>query len=214
VQPTRSPPDDMTANAKVRVELHPNLERYAADLVTQARHHPVLDGTLIGVRAHRDISALLRASRVVRGESGGGALLRAIAAEAHALAERGGAASTMEGTWEEEDGLVDETLEGERMLNMDKRSCISELENGSIVQTHALGGVDSVWNISDENVRAIVPGVLRHRLAVRAGPEEQVLGSILYGAVPPRGQENVERTWERPTVEEVLLEILEDRGVI
>ncbi|KAI0775817.1 hypothetical protein BD413DRAFT_602979 [Trametes elegans] len=79
-----------------------------------------------------------------------------------------------------------------------------------------------VWDVSEEDVARIFPRVVSHRLRVRDGPDDEVLGSVMWPAVPPDGavdddspalggpQGGVKMTWERKTVKEILVRILAD----
>ncbi|KAH9892668.1 hypothetical protein C8Q73DRAFT_791694 [Cubamyces lactineus] len=84
------------------------------------------------------------------------------------------------------------------------------------------------WDVSEEDVARIFPRVVSHRLRVRNGPDDEVLGSVMWPAVMPEGAAaaaamgNVEGSpdvdvaapvkmgWERKTVKEILVRILAD----
>ncbi|KAI0663422.1 hypothetical protein C8Q70DRAFT_907370, partial [Cubamyces menziesii] len=84
------------------------------------------------------------------------------------------------------------------------------------------------WDVSEEDVARIFPRVVSHRLRVRDGPDDEVLGSIMWPAVMPEGAAaaaamgNVEGSpdidaaaparmgWERKTVKEILVRVLAD----
>ncbi|CCL98695.1 uncharacterized protein FIBRA_00698 [Fibroporia radiculosa] len=65
-----------TPHAQARTVIHPSLELYLRDLFSATRHHPELDGTLLTHRARIDAEALMRAFRVIAGDSTGTALIQ------------------------------------------------------------------------------------------------------------------------------------------
>ena len=74
-----------------------------------------------------------------------------------------------------------------------------------------------VWDVSEEDVARIFPRVVSHRLRVRDGPDDEVLGSVMFPAVPPEVgaartevREGVRLGWERKSVKEILVRILAD----
>lgn len=194
------------------------------------RHHPELDGTLVTARAHADAVALLRARRIIHGDSTGGELLREAVDEVNAvLAEaEATAGGTYAGSTEEGDLLDGRTVHGDwlHVASMPTKgkgpgpsiekdfapSIVTSSENST---DDAIEKHDEVWEVSDKDVRKIVPKVLLHRLRARKGPEDQVLGSILYPAVTAPGQgSGYAEDWPSRTVEDILVDILEDRDVI
>jgi len=50
-----------------RTHIHPRLSLYISDLISGARHHPHLDGTLLTSRCHAQMAHILRAWRVLFG---------------------------------------------------------------------------------------------------------------------------------------------------
>ncbi len=60
--------------------IHSSLKMYLADLFSAARHHPLLDGTMLSLRAHRDAEDLARAFRVICGNTIGAELVTEVAA--------------------------------------------------------------------------------------------------------------------------------------
>ena len=71
-----------------------------------------------------------------------------------------------------------------------------------------------VWDVSEEDVARIFPRVVSHRVRVRNGPDDEVLGSVMFPAVPPEAAtmvgEGVRLGWERKSVKEILVRILAD----
>ena len=71
------------------------------------------------------------------------------------------------------------------------------------------GGEDraghEVMDVSEEDVATILPRVISHRVRVRDGPEDELLGSLVFcaaGPAPGKGQ------WERKTVKDIMVKIL------
>jgi hypothetical protein len=62
---------------------------------------------------------------------------------------------------------------------------------------------ESWLDVSEADVARVLPRIVSHRLRVRDGPEDEVLGSALYGTVQANNA-----TFERTTVKEVLVKIL------
>jgi hypothetical protein len=191
-------PSAFAPRALAAVVLPPALALYAADLLALARHAPALDGALLTRRAHADFAAFARARRVLRGDGGGGALVRAAAAEVRAI-EREATSMTSADAGA---GTVRES--GEWMHVGGKAA--PEDDGEPLPPPRA-----EIWEVSDADVRAALPAVVRHRLRVRDGPEAEVLGSLLF---PASAREDVRvPSDERRTVEEILQDILEDRDV-
>jgi hypothetical protein len=71
-----------------------------------------------------------------------------------------------------------------------------------------------VWEASDADVRAAFPAVVRHRVRVRDGPEDELLGSMFFPVTMRERKYGVSvPTRERRTVDEILQDILEDKDV-
>ncbi|GBE80603.1 predicted protein [Sparassis crispa] len=89
------------AQAHAYTSIHPSLRAYLCDLFSATRHHPALDGTLLTRRAHKDAEALVRAYRVLVGDSIGAELVR-VAGSNCAISEDGDefSADSGEGTLE------------------------------------------------------------------------------------------------------------------
>ncbi|KAI0645802.1 hypothetical protein C8Q79DRAFT_1052969 [Trametes meyenii] len=82
-----------------------------------------------------------------------------------------------------------------------------------------------VWDVSEEDVARVFPRAVSHRLRVRNGPDDEVLGSVMWPAVTPSGgmcgggqSESPElggtgavaMGWERKSVKEILVRVLAD----
>jgi hypothetical protein len=95
--------------------------------------------------------------------------------------------------------LVDEAEEGQQ--SDAGSSGFGPQENDSEVH---------VLDVSAADVARIVPRVISHRVRVRDGPEDEVLGSAVFSAVEelePGGRQEI---WERSTVKDILVQILAD----
>jgi hypothetical protein len=228
VQP-QAPHGQAFSLPRVRVSTTLSLSLYASDLLSMARHHPELDGTLITARAHADLATLLRARRVLHGDSTGAELIREAVAEVRTVLREVASAEmgTAAGSWEE-DGLLDGgtvRADDDWFHIMSARKAKSpmlsvEQVDGDIASSIKAGSdvsrteQEEVWEVSDKDLRKIVPRVVQHRLRVRKGPEDHVLGSVFYPAVPPPGQQRAKQDWQQRTVEEILVDILEDRDIL
>lgn len=74
-----------------------------------------------------------------------------------------------------------------------------------------------IWDVSEEDVARIFPRVVSHRVRVRHGPDDEILGSVMFPAVPPEAarpateiREGMRLGWERRSVKEILVRILAD----
>ncbi|RPD57518.1 hypothetical protein L226DRAFT_551309 [Lentinus tigrinus ALCF2SS1-7] len=73
-----------------------------------------------------------------------------------------------------------------------------------------------VWDVSEEDVARIFPRVVSHRLRVRDGPDDEILGSVMWPAIPVEGgagkevANGVKLGWERKSVKEILVRVLAD----
>ena len=74
-----------------------------------------------------------------------------------------------------------------------------------------------IWDVSEEDVARIFPRVVSHRVRVRHGPDDEILGSVMFPAVPPEAarpateiREGMRLWWERKSVKEILVRILAD----
>ncbi|KAL1745708.1 hypothetical protein HDZ31DRAFT_62912 [Schizophyllum fasciatum] len=166
--------------ACARATLSPALETYLADLFAATRHQPELDGMLLTARCQAEAVQLARAGRVLGRDASGMELLQA---------ELGPG--------------VDEGASGS--LTIDYRGEAALVDPFRDVQDDD----DRALDVGDADVARIFPRVVSHRLSVRSGPEDEVLGSVVYGAagVGPV----VDGVWkEGRTVKDILVKILAD----
>jgi hypothetical protein len=203
------------------VVIHHSLGLYAADLLAQARHHAQLDGSLLSARAHDDWPALIRALRVLRGDESGALLVRAAILEVRSVA-RDIASGTgtyisadhHDGVGEADGLLAGGTLreEGGWLHVTPSKRPVSEAD--SAAEQAALEPTD-VWEVSDEEIRAVLPAVMRHRLRVRDEPEDEVLASLVFPAASSAKRAKAPQA-PRRTVDAILKDILDnvDVGVV
>ena len=76
---------------------------------------------------------------------------------------------------------------------------------------------DEVLDVSEADIARIVPRVLSHRLRVRDGPEDEIMGNLIHSAVGSCAtcevgdeEDDVKKqsTWERRMVKDILVRIL------
>lgn len=218
--------------------VHPSLNVYLADLFSATRHHPVIDGGLLTRRAHQDAEDLARAFRVVCGDSLGTELVSTVAATPYATgASTDGSATTgAETQTDEDDGMSwargggedeHEWLGAELRRGTHKASSIRSLEvriqrpdgdsrftksSDSLADSFLdpLPPPPEVWDVSEVDIARIFPRVVSHRVRVRVGPDDEILGSIVCPAVGARLQPGDGPAVERKTVKQVLVGILAD----
>lgn len=195
--------------------LHPSLEIYLLDLFAATRHHPMLDGVLLTQRAHTDAEALARAFRVLNGDTLGTALI-AQEAQLGGDRDTAAAESLDDASWTEDGWRSVESLtrsgrikaeflgveNGVRVrvngdsVRSDSVSALSEMygddggRGASPPEAHALAMARAwpvVWDVSEEDVARVFPRAVSHRLRVRDGPDDEVLGSVMWPAVQPEG---------------------------
>ncbi|EIW62645.1 uncharacterized protein TRAVEDRAFT_68983 [Trametes versicolor FP-101664 SS1] len=235
--------------------LHPSLEIYLLDLFAATRHHPMLEGTLLTQRAHADAEALARAFRVLNGDTLGTALIVQEAQlggdRETAAAESFDDASWTEDGWRSVESLTRSGRIKAEFLGVDNG--VRVRVNGDSVHSDgasALSGMygdgggsgasppeaqalamarawPEVWDVSEEDVARVFPRAVSHRLRVRDGPDDEVLGSVMWPAVPPEGAaaaaamcgavvdgspqpDGLGRPmgWDRKTVKEILVRVL------
>lgn len=89
----------------------------------------------------------------------------------------------------------------------------------SVDELHPSGleGKADIWEVasqlemSEADVARIFPRVVTHRLRVRDGPQDEILGSAVFGAVhDPLEDENSQIRRERSTIKDILVRILSD----
>ncbi|KAI0823616.1 hypothetical protein BC628DRAFT_1411399 [Trametes gibbosa] len=267
--PVTPPPPQPAPYAAV----HASLEMYLLDLFAATRHYPALDGTLLTARAHADAEALMRAFRVLNGDTVGGTL---VSQEAQLGDHNDGAAVEAESfddaSWTEDGWRSVESLtksaragkgngDGNGNGFADSKESVSEEYPGavgmhvrvSVEQSDGDSAFDDmrpgdggasppeaqalamarawpeVWDVSEEDVARVFPRAVSHRLRVRDGPDDEVLGSVMWPAVPPEGNAAAAATfggvggsprvdlpgngtmgWDRRSVKEILVRILAD----
>ena len=225
--------------------IHLSLSIYLADLFSATRHHPLLDGTLLTLRAHRDAEDLVRAYRVICGDSIGAELITTVAAAPspdRPSMNSQGSQTDEELRTEDEYGLPweqnteTEWLGAELKMGRRKASSIRSVEvriqglegsqgeprstplesRESLTPRFGVGSFISpmppspeVWDVSEVDIGRIFPRVVSHRLRVRSGPDDEILGSIMHPAVhnqPPPDTQPV----DRKTVKQIIIGILAD----
>lgn len=225
--------------------IHSSLNIYLADLFSAARHHPLLDGTLLTLRAHRDSEDLVRAYRVICGDSIGAELVTTVAAaptlDAPSMDSQE-SHTDEELRTEDEHGLSwernteTEWLGAELKMGRRKASSIRSVEvriqgpdgpegeprstplesRESLTPGFGVGSFMSplplppeVWDVSEVDIGRIFPRVVSHRLRVRSGPDDEILGSIMHPAVHNQPHSNFQ-PHERKTVKQIIVGILAD----
>lgn len=204
------PPPLFATHSKTNI--HPNLSLYISDLFSAARHHPQLDGMLLTARAHKDVQSLVRAGRVIGGDLTGAEFIRMMAKEAEANLESG--SDVREGTFEE--GGDAESSD----MGLDEENNVDSSPHHSSPNLDAATNfeLDETLDVSEADIARIVPRVLSHRVRVRSRPEDEILGSLVYTAVPscaecdwenePEDGDNPNKTGKRTTVKDILVKIL------
>ena len=116
-----------------------------------------------------------------------------------------------------EDGAYEVLLPGGRE-DMEK----AEVTPADALQAALEKAWPEVWDVSEEDVARIFPRAVSHRLRARDGPDDEVLGSVMWPAVPldsggigvdagsEAGGEVARIGWERKGVKEILVRILAD----
>jgi hypothetical protein len=211
-----------------RVMIHPSLGVYAADLLAQARHHVQLAGGLLSARAHAAWPALARALRVLRGDASGALLVRAALAEVRSVVRdaasgvdtyvgAGPGEPVSAGAGEADALLGGATLreEGGWMHISGGKRVGAPSEHDSAAEQAAIEPLD-VWEVSDEEIRTVLPAVMRHRLRVRDRPEDEVLASLMFQATASVGGSSCAPPDHRRTVDAILKDILDnvDVGIV
>lgn len=185
------------------------LSLYTSDLFSAARHHNQLDGTLLTASARRDVEALAKAGRVIGRDLAGAEILRGAAA--------GGTSTRLFGR-EQDIETEDEGSESYHTVD-EVGSERSKSDSTSGFHPYQLQDQVPVLDVSEADIARIVPRVISHRLRVRDGPEDEILGSTVFGAVKGktaiggdyRHEANTETSdWERSTVKEILVKILSE----
>ena len=197
-------PEAFTSNSGTNT--HPSLLLYLSDLFSAVRHHPQLDGMLLTARARQDAEALARAARVIGGDLTGVEFIQAMSRGAEArLTEEETSESFDDGTsWKSGDSAAS--------VSPEKLTGYLSSEADTV----------RMLDVSEVDIARIVPRVLSHRLRVRDRIEDEILGSLRYGAVEPCaewekevGQSDVtdrpmSKQWHRSTVKDILVKILSE----
>jgi len=214
------------------VHLHPALSLYIADLFAATRHHPELDGTLLTRRAHIDVEDLVRAHRVIFGDSTGTDLIRLTTgektteewedAQSHARSRNFTSSTRTEDYENEIDDMTTVRVSwewkegdggGDVVGKLGERSR-SEADHEDPLDQEDQDQADrEVMDVSEVDVAKVLPRVVSHRVRVRDGPQEEILGNIMFCAVgPPPTYKAPEGDleWEKRTVKEIIVEVLAD----
>ncbi|KAI0688176.1 hypothetical protein BC835DRAFT_1419356 [Cytidiella melzeri] len=243
--PATLPQADVNRIVDAYTDLHPTLNLYLQDLFAAARHNPTVDGSLLTIRAHRDAEDLVRAHRVVCGDSLGADLVSNVAAnpamngDARHSDDTGSEERLSWPTDEEASSLSwdkpeDEWLGAELEIGRQKASSIRShgirvhvnpkthgaqsvlfdtLSDSDRSRTDLLSSLPrppEVWDISEVDVGKIFPRVVSHRLCIRAGPDDEVLGSVMFPAAQHGPEPERLRGPEDKTVKQVIIGILAD----
>jgi len=210
-----------------RTHISPVLSLYASDLFSAARHHPQLDGTFLTAKSMKDVIDLARAGRVIGGDLTGIELVRDDAAYAAAKARSivgngnghgldGNGYAKGEGDYDDESPVTTPLPAGLAHRYQPIEVVIEEVDGAS---TSAQGQHDThaptarVWEpevleVSETDIARIAPRVMTHRLRVRDGPQDEVLGSAMFPAVPGDDHEDAPEGIARTTIKDILVQIL------
>ena len=187
---------DIAYLRSLTVHLHPSLTLYMNDLFTAARHHHELDGTLLTTRAHKDAVALVRAQRLLCGDSTSTQLIR----------------SAKTKTPEDSRTRADEAYDDMKTIRVSLDKSNTPGGKGKEVDGDSFFWQprerDVRMDVSEVDVARIVPRVISHRLRVREGPDHEIFSSVMYPAASPSLQEK--GGGHRKTVKEIIVKILSD----
>ena len=183
-----------------KINIHPTLSLYISDLFSAARHHPQLDGMLLTARARKDVESLAKAERIIGGDLTGVEFIKAMG-EAN----------------EEHDAVQENVVDDDDDVESLDIGIDVEHINGSPPDADPTS--DATLDVSEADIARIVPRVLSHRLRVRNGPQDEILGSLTHTAVGSCAEcerdddvdhEDADGTVydERPTVKDILVKIL------
>ncbi|KAJ7594542.1 hypothetical protein C8J56DRAFT_926997 [Mycena floridula] len=191
-----------------RTYLPPVLNLYTSDLFSAARHHPQLEGRLLGAKARKDADTLARAARVLGGEPSGMELLKEWAPLR--AQESGSSQSTFSKLSDSGESGIFQRLGFEEIMGDITRNVppIGGTEKTNSLATYEPEEQSTnsvpILEVSAADIARIVPRVMSHRLRVRDGPQGEVLGSAVFGATyPTRDQET-----SRSTCKDILVSIL------
>ncbi|KAJ6587225.1 hypothetical protein DFH09DRAFT_1142956 [Mycena vulgaris] len=201
-----------------RTHLSPLLSLYASDLFSAARHHPQLDATLLTAKSMKDAIDLGRAGRVIGGDLTGIELVRDDAAYAAAEAAGNGHAKPEIILDNDESPLsTPKVVVGNGLAHRYQpiEVVVEEVDGASTpipgdVGAESLKQEPEVLEVSEADIARIAPRVMTHRLRVRDGPEDEVLGSAMFPAVPAdhNNGSTLSEGIGRTTIKEILVRIL------
>ncbi|KAI0339910.1 hypothetical protein BDW22DRAFT_554772 [Trametopsis cervina] len=204
----------ITHPADAYTHMHPTLRIYLQDLFAAARHHPLIDGSLLTLRAHRDAEDLVRAFRVVCGDSLGADLISAVAATP--APPRSEDTASLVSPSDDDSGLGWEKPEEEWLgAEIEMAGPFDGLSEGGSSRADLLAALPpqpAVWDVSEVDVGKIFPRVVSHRLRIRAGPDDEILGSVMFPAAQAEEGPASDRFRgpEDKTVKQVIVGILAD----
>ncbi|KAG5642751.1 hypothetical protein DXG03_002232 [Asterophora parasitica] len=219
VVPKQLLPRDFIAylqSAAKRAHVSSTLSLYLSDLFSAVRHHPKLDGTFLTARSVNDAKALTRAGRIFGTDPTGGELLR----DQHGVVpfEDDEHYSDSHTSFHEYDDIASGSG-SVTIIPRGKNSSLSHLVSikhreptlATLADTPPHDPVETLF-VSEADIARIVPRVVTHRLRVRDGPEDELLGGAMFGATfEPQAQSGSapDYDWDtRSTVKDILVEIL------
>ncbi|KAI0744091.1 hypothetical protein C8Q80DRAFT_1184938 [Daedaleopsis nitida] len=141
---------------------------------------------------------------------GSGSARKASGSDDFGFEDGGGRGHGMRLRVEDEDG------EGEQMVDMVLEGSQQDMSAAEALDAAVAKAWPEVWDVSEEDVARIFPRVVSHRLRVRRGPDEELLGSVMWpacgvaGGFVEDGADGVRLGWERKSVKELLVRILAD----
>lgn len=181
------------------------------DMITAARHHRELDGTLLTTRVHKDAEALIRAHRLMCGETRTADLIRTAEWKSTDDDESDNFMTPVQEFYDDDVKTMRTSMD---WLEVEKRRQSSD-DNGLDSAEEYEGYEDSVvqrtrarderMDVSELDVATIVPRVMSHRLRVRDGPVHEIFSSAMYPAAMPGLQAG-----QKKTIQEVLTAIFKD----
>jgi hypothetical protein len=194
----------------------------------------MLDGTLLTLRAHHDAEDLVRAYRVLCGDSLGSELVTSVALAGNSPGNEDSQTdddSVL--TWEQHP--ESEWLGAELRMGRRKASSVRSIEvriqspeadphcnaphgnreslASGLAQDNGLMSPLSLppqmWDVSEVDIGRVFPRVVSHRLRVRSGPDDEILGSIMHPAVRTQSPSGIPLA-ERQSVKQIIVGILAD----
>ncbi|KAF8893568.1 hypothetical protein BD779DRAFT_1642013 [Infundibulicybe gibba] len=156
-----------------RTYLSPNLSFYLSDLFSAARHHPQLDGALLTAKSMKDAEDLARAARVLGVNPTGTELVREFTERNDMYQE------FPDGNDSSYEIIADDVASGSVTIQVSHDWRHHSIDDRSLPQE---GAMTPTLDMSEADVARIVPRVVSHRLRVRSGPEDEILGSAIFGA--------------------------------